>query len=340
MIEDMIEDQYVTLAHGNGGRYMRELIEAVFVRHLANPALDVQLDAAPLVLDHRMVPFITTDAFTVQPLEFPGGDIGSLAVNGTVNDLAVSGASPRFLTLNAIIEEGLAVALLDRVVASLAQAAAAAGVSIVAGDTKVVPRGQGGGLYLVTTGVGLRDTACKLGLGGIRAGDAILVSGPVGDHGISVMLAREAFELKGEVRSDCAAVLPFTAPLAGLEGVRFLRDPTRGGLATVAHEIARATGLEVRLSEADVPVRDAVRSVCEILGYDPYYLACEGRVVAVVAPEIADDVLALWRALPEGERASRIGTLASGRSRVVLETAIGGARLLEELEDDPLPRIC
>jgi hydrogenase expression/formation protein HypE len=339
-LEAIMEDRHVTLAHGNGGRYMRELIEAIFVRHLANPALDVQLDAAPLTLDHALVPFITTDAFTVQPLEFPGGDIGSLAVNGTVNDLAVSGAIPRFLTLNAIIEEGLEVALLDRVVASLAAAAAAAGVSIVAGDTKVVPRGQGGGLYLVTTGVGLRDGACALGLANIREGDAVLVSGPVGDHGIAVMLAREAFELKGDVRSDCACVLPFTVPLAGLAGVRFMRDPTRGGIATVAHEIVRATGLDVRLDEAEVPVRDAVRSVCEILGYDPYYLACEGRVVAVVAPEIAADVLTLWRALPDGEHAARVGALEAGRGRVVLETAIGGARLLEELEDDPLPRIC
>ncbi|MBU6443411.1 MAG: hydrogenase expression/formation protein HypE [Alphaproteobacteria bacterium] len=336
----MIKDRHITLAHGNGGRYMRELIEGVFVRHLANPALDVLHDAAPLALDHRLVPYITTDAFTVQPLEFPGGDIGSLAVNGTVNDLAVSGAVPHFLTLNAIIEEGLAVDLLDRVVANLAEAAATAGVKIVAGDTKVVPRGQGGGLYLATTGVGLRDTGCALGLDAIRVGDAILVSGPVGDHGIAVMLAREAFELKGAVRSDCASVLPFTAPVARFAGTHFMRDPTRGGLATVAHEIARASGTDVHLYEAQVPVRDAVRSVCEILGYDPYYLACEGRVVAVVTPETADDVLALWRTLPHGAQASRVGTIEAGRGRVVLETAIGGSRFLEELEDDPLPRIC
>jgi hydrogenase expression/formation protein HypE len=287
-----------------------------------------------------MVPFITTDSFTVQPLEFPGGDIGSLAVNGTVNDLAVCGAEPRFLTLNAIIEEGLAVECLDRIVASLAQAARVAGVRVVAGDTKVVPRGQGGGLYFATTGVGVRAPGRRLGMERIREGDALLVSGPIGDHGIAVMLAREEFELSGEVASDCAPLMPFTAPLAGLESVRFMRDPTRGGLATVAHEIAAATAMTVQLAEADIPVRGAVRSVCQMLGYDPYYLACEGRVVAVVAPEAADSILRLWRLIPGGETASLIGTMGEGQGRVILQTEIGGERFLDELEDDPLPRIC
>ena len=336
----MMEDRFVTLAHGNGGRYMRELIEEVFAHHLANPGLNTRLDAAPLELPKDMVAVITTDAFTVQPLEFPGGDIGSLAVNGTVNDLAVSGASPRFLSLNAIIEEGLEMAILDRIVASLAKAAREAGVRVVAGDTKVVPRGTGGGLYLATTGVGVCSPELRLGMELIRAGDSVLVSGPVGDHGIAVMLAREAFDLHGSVQSDCAPVTPLTAPLASIAGLRFMRDPTRGGLATVAHEIAAATGKTVRLVEAQIPVRDAVRSVCKMLGYDPYYLACEGRVVAVVAPEAADEILRLWRGIPGGELACAIGTVAEGRPSVVLETEIGGERFLEELEDDPLPRIC
>jgi len=335
-----MEDRHVSLAHGNGGRFMRELIEEVFARHLADAALDTHLDAAPLTLSPGLVPCITTDAFTVQPLEFPGGDIGSLAVNGTVNDLAVAGAEPRFLTLNAIIEEGLEIALLERVAKSLGAAALAAGVHVVAGDTKVVPRGQGGGLYLATTGVGLRPPDWQLGIDRIRDGDRLLVSGPLGDHGIAVMLAREEFDLSGPVKSDCAPVTPLTRPLAAVEGLRFMRDPTRGGLATVAHEIAAATSLNVRLAETQVPVRDSVRSVCEMLGYDPYYLASEGRVIAVVAPESADAILALWRALPGGEDASYIGTISSGSGQVVLETAIGGERFLEELEDDPLPRIC
>ena len=336
----MIEDRHVTLAHGNGGRYMRELIEEVFARHLANPALDVRLDAAPLALTPGLVPYITTDSFTVQPLEFPGGNIGTLAVNGTVNDLAVSGAEPRFLTLNAIIEEGLEIACLERIVKSLAAAALAADVRVVAGDTKVVPRGQGGGLYFATTGVGLRAPGAELGMSRISDGDVLLVSGPVGDHGIAVMLAREEFELSGSVKSDCAPVTPFTTPLAHMKGVRFMRDPTRGGLATVAHEIAAATSMDVRLYEELIPVRDAVRSVCKMLGYDPYYLACEGRMVAVAAPDTAECILDLWRACPGGEQASRIGAMCEGKGRVVLETDIGGERFLEELEDDPLPRIC
>ncbi|MBX5455211.1 MAG: hydrogenase expression/formation protein HypE [Acidobacteriia bacterium] len=336
----MIEDRYITLAHGNGGRFMRELIEGLFAKHLANPALDVRLDAAPLTLSSDRVPYITTDGFTVQPLEFPGGDIGSLAVNGTVNDLAVSGAEPRYLTLSAIIEEGLEVACLDRIIQSLARAARDAGVPVIAGDTKVVPRGQGGGLYLITTGVGLRPRHRHLGMECIRPGDAVLVSGPVGDHGIAVLLARQEFDLRGDVRSDCASVAPLAAAIADMDGLRFMRDPTRGGLATVAHEIAAATGFDVRLIEAATPVRDAVRSVCNMLGYDPYYLACEGRVLAVVAPELAEEAVARWRELPAGTEAKIIGRICEGRGRVILETELGGERLLDELEDDPLPRIC
>jgi hydrogenase expression/formation protein HypE len=335
-----IEEPRITLAHGNGGRRMRELIEQVFARHLAHPALDVGADAAVIALEPGATVMITTDAFTVQPLEFPGGDIGSLAVHGTINDLAVCGAQPRYLTLNVIIEEGLELAVLDRVVRSLGEASRAAGTPVVAGDTKVVPRGQGGGLYLATTGVGVRGRDVALGMERIRDGDAVLVSGPVGDHGVAVLLAREAFELSGSVQSDSAPVTALALPLAGLDGVRFMRDPTRGGLATVAHEIAAATGMDVRLCEALVPVRDPVRAVCEILGFDPYFLACEGRVVAVVAPEAADPVLGLWRGLPGGELASRIGVVAHGRGRVVLETAIGGERQIDPLDDDPLPRIC
>lgn len=335
----MTEDTHISLAHGNGGRFMRELIESVFQRHLGNPVLDVQADAVPLALNGADCLF-TTDGFTVQPLEFPGGDIGSLAVHGTTNDLAVAGAEPKYLSLNAFIEEGLEVALLDRLIASLAAAARAIGVQVAAGDTKVLRRGEGGGLYLATTGIGLALPGPPLGLDRIRAGDAVLVSGPVGDHGIAVMLAREQFGLRGELRSDAASVLPLTRTARDLDGLRFMRDPTRGGLASVCHEISRATGLAVRLREADLPVRDPVRSVCEMLGYDPLYLACEGRVVAVVAPAQAETLLARWQALPEGREACLIGTLETGGERVLLETGIGGERLLEELEDDPLPRIC
>jgi hydrogenase expression/formation protein HypE len=340
----MIEDTHISLAHGNGGRYMRELIAEIFARHLSDPdrpdSLDVTLDAAPIDLAGGGEPYITTDGFIVQPLEFPGGDIGSLAVNGTVNDLAVSGAVPKYLSLNAFIEEGLEIATLERIVASLAAAARRAGVQVKAGDTKVLPRGEGGGLYLATTGVGLRPAGVDLGMHRIAPGDRILVSGPIGDHGISVMLAREEFEISGDVRSDCGHVIDLAKTALQFDGLRFMRDPTRAGLAGVAYEMAQQTGATVRLLETQVPVRDSVKMVCEMLGYDPYYLACEGRAVAVIEAGQADGLRAAWRELPEGEGAAIIGEIESGAPRIVLETRIAGERILDDLEEDPLPRIC
>lgn len=334
-----MDESHISLAHGNGGRYMRELIEEVFARHLSNPLLNVQADAASLPAMEGVV-MVTTDGFTVQPLEFPGGTIGSLAVHGTVNDLAVSGATPLYLTLNAFIEEGFDIATLERIVASLAEAAREAKVAVVAGDTKVVRRGEGGGIYLATTGVGVRPAHLQLGLDRIQAGDAILVSGPVGDHGIAVLLAREQFGLSGELLSDAASVYPLAQALTPLQGLRFMRDPTRGGLATVMHEICRATRLEIILQQQAIPVREQVNVVCEMLGYDPMFLACEGRVVAVVDAAQAQDALARWQVLPHGQGAAIIGKVSEGRAHVVLETELGGRRILEELEDDPLPRIC
>ena len=333
-----MDDDRITLAHGNGGRFMRELIEEVFAKALSASELDVQADAVPIDLGDGEV-MITTDGFTVQPLEFPGGNIGSLAIHGTTNDLAVAGARPMFLTLNAFIEEGFEVARLERIVRSLADAALEAGVRISAGDTKVVRRGEGGGIYLATTGVGVRLPGVRPSLDKIRDGDIILVSGPIGDHGTAVMLAREEFGLRGDLVSDAGPVMSLTEPLLAFDGLRFMRDPTRGGIASIGHEILKATGLGVRF-EATVPVREAVQSVCDMLGYDPYYLACEGRVVAIVAPDDAEAALAAWRGIPAGEEAARIGRIAGDESRVILETPLGGERFLEELEDDPLPRIC
>lgn len=334
----MIE-QRILLAHGNGGRFMRELIADVFARHLANPTLDTDADAVFLPgLSGDIV--VTTDGFTVQPIEFPGGNLGSLAVHGVVNDLAVTGAEPRYFTLSAIIEEGLEVALLDRLIASFAAAANENGVLVAAGDTKVVRHGEGGGLYLSVAGIGVRQAKADLGMKRIAPGDVMLVSGPIGDHGVSVMLAREQFGLSGDLRSDSASVLPLTRAVWDLPGLKFMRDPTRGGLATVCHEIAHASANTVVLRQADVPVRGEVVSVCEMLGYDPYFLACEGRVVAVAAPDAALEVLARWRALPGGVDAAIIGRVEAGAGRLILETELGGRRVLEELEDDPLPRIC
>lgn len=335
----MEDNSRILLAHGNGGRHMRELIAAVFARHLANPLLDTDADAVRLP-PIRGQSVLTTDGFTVQPLEFPGGDLGSLAVHGVVNDLAVCGAEPRYLTLSAIIEEGLEWATLDRLVASFARAARESGAVVACGDTKVVRHGEGGGLYLSVAGIGELVAQTPPSPHRICEGDTLLVSGPVGDHGIAVMLAREQFGLSGNLKSDSASVLTLTRAVWDLPGMHFMRDPTRGGLATVAHEIARATQFGVVLEQARIPVRDAVTSVCEMLGYDPYYLACEGRVVAVARPDIAEEVLRRWHALPGGELAARIGHIEGGKPRVTLATALGGRRLLEELEDDPLPRIC
>jgi len=334
-----MQDTHISLAHGNGGRFMRELIEQLFARHLQNGTLDVQVDAASITLDSGELIF-TTDGFTVQPLEFPGGDIGSLSVHGTVNDLAVAGAIPKYLSLNAFIEEGMEVAQLERIIISLANAARQAGVEVVAGDTKVLRKGEGGGLYLATTGIGTKDPGLNLGLDNIRDGDVMLVSGPVGDHGISVLLAREQFGLRGDLQSDSASVLPLTRTLSGLDGLRFMRDPTRGGLATVCHELLRSTGMGIRIRQADIPISAPVQSVCDMLGYDPLYLACEGRVIAIVDPARAQQVLEKWQSLTDGNKATIFGKIDAKLAQVVLETDLGGERILEELEDDPLPRIC
>ena len=331
-------DSHIALAHGNGGRYMRELIEDVFARHLANDMLDVHADAVPILLGEGEV-VITTDGFTVQPLEFPGGDIGSLAVHGTTNDLAVAGAIPKYLSLNAFIEEGTEMELLDRLIASLAAAAKAIDVKVVAGDTKVLRRGEGGGVYLATTGVGLR-TGRAMDMKNIQHGDAIVVSGPVGDHGTAVMLAREAFGLRGDIQSDAGSVLALTQAALQFDGLRFMRDPTRGGLATVCTEISHTINSGIILQQSHIPVRDAVNSVCEMLGYDPLYLACEGRVVAVVDHTQAEALVSVWKSMEQGAGASVIGRTDAEQTRVILHTPIGGERILEELEDDPLPRIC
>jgi len=345
------KEQYISLAHGNGGRYMRELIEDLFARHLANPLLNTQNDAVSLTLESTEIAF-TTDGFTVNPLEFHGGTIGSLAIHGTVNDLAVCGAIPRYLSLNAFIEEGMSFSQLERIIIDMAQAAEKAGVAIVTGDTKVVPRGEGAGVFFATSGIGIKAKGISLDMANIQSGDKILVSGTVGDHGTAVMLAREQFGLKGNLQSDSASVFPFTQAILTLPGLRFMRDPTRGGLATVCHEIARCINQEVHLLQTQIPIHDQVNSVCEILGYDPLYLASEGRVIAIIAQQQAAQALQIWQNLEGGQNAAIIGdiraissqgaisTQRADSARVVLQTELGGERFLEELEDDPLPRIC
>ena len=332
----------ILLSHGNGGRLTRELVETVIAPALSGVLVDTQSDAVTLALSAPTEELImTTDGFTVKPLEFPGGNIGSLAIHGTVNDLAVAGALPLYLSLAMFIEEGFELERLQRVLSRMRQAALEAEIKIVCGDTKVLPKGECSELYLATTGVGLRNSHHRYGFEQIQSGDLILVSGPVGDHGIAVMLAREQFGLRGDLLSDAATVLPLTRALADISGVRFMRDPTRGGLATVLNEIKAGCGRALTINMKDVPVRESVTMVCEMLGYDPLYLACEGRVVAVVAEHDAEAVLSLWRQMPQGRDAALIGRVGdAGQPFVIIKTDLGGERILEELEDDPLPRIC
>ncbi len=331
-------EQLITLAHGNGGRFMRELINDLFKKHLDNPCLNTHVDATHIELDQGDVLF-TTDGFTVKPIEFPGGSIGSLAIHGTVNDLAVSGATPKYLSLNAFIEEGMSFSQLDRILQDMASAARASNVYIVTGDTKVVPKNEGSGIYFATSGIGLKPKHVSLSMANIQLGDKVLINGSVGDHGTAVMLAREQFGLKGNLISDSANVYPFTRALLDLPGLRFMRDPTRGGMATVCTEITQATDHGVYLYENKIPLKEQVTAVCEMLGYDPYYLACEGRVMAIVSPEDAEQAIQIWQQLDTGADATIIGEITDN-PLVILETNLGGQRILDELEDDPLPRIC
>lgn len=335
-------DARVTLAHGAGGKATRELVEGIFLPALGNPALDALGDAGlvPGTGGARLA--LSTDSYVVKPWSFPGGDIGALAVHGTVNDLAVAGARPRWLTAGFVIEEGLPIADVRTVAASMAAAARAAGVAVVAGDTKVVERGAADGLYITTAGVGVVEHELDLGPGAVRPGDRILLSGTLADHGMAVMIARGDLALDVDVRSDTAPLHEPAGALLGLgAALRWMRDPTRGGLATALNELAAPAGLGVLLDEAALPVDPAVAAACEILGIDPLYVANEGKLIAVVAPEVHERALALLRAHPLGARACVIGEITEqDAGMVVLRTAVGGERVVDLLVGDPLPRIC
>jgi hydrogenase expression/formation protein HypE len=336
-----LKEERITLSHGSGGKATQTLIEAVFLEAFSNPLLAPLEDGAVLTAHGGRLAF-TTDSYVVSPLFFPGGDIGDLAVNGTVNDLAVSGARPLWLSAGFILEEGFPVADLERIVGSMAAAAERAGVQVVTGDTKVVQRGKADGCYVNTAGVGVIERPVELGMATARPGDAVIVSGPIGEHGITVMLARGELDIESEVESD-------TAPLNGLverlldaaPGVRGLRDATRGGVATICNEVARAAGVAVVVDEDSVPVRPDVRGACELLGIDPLYVACEGRLVAVVDGDQADAAMAALRSHPLGEGAAVIGRVRDDPpGLVLLKTSFGGTRIVDLLVGDPLPRIC
>jgi hydrogenase expression/formation protein HypE len=331
----------VELAHGGGGLKTAALIDRLFVPAFQNPYLAALGDGAVLSIGDERVAF-TTDTFVVRPLFFPGGDIGSLAIHGTANDLAMCGATPLFLSAGLVLEEGLPLADLERVVASMAEACERVGAPLVTGDTKVVDKGKGDGLFVNTSGVGRIRGGVQIAPDRARPGDVVLVSGPVGDHGIAVMAAREGIELETALCSDSAPVGGLVdALLRAVPGTRVLRDPTRGGLATALCEIARASGVGMRVEEAAVPVRPEVQAACELLGFDPLYVACEGRFLAVVPRAHEERALAALLALPEGGAARRIGEVTEENpGRVVGVTRIGSHRLLEKLSGEQLPRIC
>lgn len=335
-------DERITMAHGAGGKATGTLIEGLLVPALANPALEALADAGTVAVS-GMELALTTDSFVVRPLRFPGGSIGELAVNGTVNDLAMAGARPVALTLSLILEEGLPAEELKAEVDAIAGAARDAGVQIVAGDTKVVERGHADGLYICTTGLGLVDERASLSPAGLRPGDRILLSGRVGDHGTAIMLARGEFELGATIESDTRSLWPAVDALldAAGPGLRCLRDATRGGVASVLNELARASGVAIVVRERDVPVHPAVAGAAELLGIDPMYVANEGKLVAFVAPEAAGAALAALRAAPGGEEAAEIGEVKTEPpAMVMVETAFGGRRVMDQLVGDPLPRIC
>jgi hydrogenase expression/formation protein HypE len=341
-----VTDELITLPHGAGGKATHTLVAGLFLEAFRNPHLEALGDAAIVELgpagsgQTRIA--LTTDAFVVSPLFFPGGDIGDLAVNGTVNDLAVSGARPLALAASFILEEGFPVTDLRRIVASMAGAAARAGVAIVTGDTKVVQRGRADGCYITTTGLGVLERPVTLGTGQVRPGDAVIVSGPVGDHGVTVMLARGELEIEADLCSDTAPLHEAVgALLDAAPGARMLRDATRGGVATILNEIAQEAQVAIVVDEATLPVRPAVTGACELLGIDPLYVACEGRFVAVVAAADADAAIQALHRSPYGQGAAVIGAVREDPpGLVLLRTSFGGSRIVDMLVGDPLPRIC
>ena len=338
-----VREERITMSHGAGGKATHTLIEAIFLDAFRNPLLEPLEDSAQLRIKGTRIA-LTTDSYVVKPLFFPGGNIGDLAVNGTVNDLSVAGATPLYLSAGFILEEGFPVADLARIAETMRDAAAAAGVHVVTGDTKVVEKGKADGCYINTAGVGVveRDSAVGLGVARAQPGDAIIVSGPIGDHGITIMLARGELDIEADITSDTAPLNGLVADLLdAVPAVRALRDATRGGVATILNEIAKAADVGVLVSEDDIPVRPEVRGASELLGIDPMYVACEGRLVAVVPGEQATRAVTALRAHPLGEQAAVIGHVRAEQPGVVqLKTAFGGTRIVDLLVGDPLPRIC
>jgi len=331
----------ILLAHGGGGSLTKRLIEEIFLPPLKNPILEVLDDSAVFKIEKGRMAF-STDSYVVNPLFFPGGDIGRLAVCGTVNDLAMSGARPLYLSASLIIEEGFLLKDLKRVIVSMKEASEEAGIEIVAGDTKVVNRGGADGIFITTTGVGIIGKGIDISGVNAKVGDAVIASGYLGDHGMAIMKEREGLDFKAKLISDCAPLNHLVADMLKVSNkIHVLRDPTRGGLATVLNEIARSSGVGIEIFEDKIPVREEVKGACEMLGYDPLYVANEGKLVAFVAPKDANKVLKVMRKHRYGKDAKIIGRVVKNSAEtVVLRTQIGGSRILDMLVGEQLPRIC
>jgi len=336
-----MKNDKITLAHGSGGKLTHELVKQLFLPSFNNKALSQLGDSAILPIHGMRIAF-TTDSFVVKPLFFPGGDIGSLAVNGTINDLAVVGAEPMFLSAGFIIEEGFGLSLLEKVVNSMKEAATLAGVEIVTGDTKVVEKGSVDGLYMNTCGIGIVNNGINLATSLIEIGDKIIISGTIGDHGMAVLSERESLGFNSQITSDCAPLSgTIKKILASGAHIKFMRDPTRGGLATTLNEIVNTQKYGIVIEEQNIPINDGVRALCEILGYDPLYIANEGKVVIVVAANDAVRIRGLLREDVLGKDAEIIGEVIGGSpGKVCLKTVIGGTRIVDMLVGDQLPRIC
>lgn len=334
-------DDRILLGHGSGGKLSAALVREVFLPAFRNPALACLDDQAIVNVNGVRIAF-TTDSFVVKPLFFPGGDIGSLAVHGTVNDLAMGGAHPLFLSAAFVIEEGFPLEELRRIVASLQRAAADAGVQVVTGDTKVVEKGSGDGLFLNTSGIGLVPGGLHLSADQARPGDRVLLSGCIGEHGIAILAQREGFEFEGEIASDSAPLHGLVAAmLEASRDIRCLRDPTRGGVSSALNEIAAQSGVGIEIDERAIPIREEVKGACELLGLDPLYVANEGKLLAIVAPGAADRILDVMRRHALGANARIIGTVTAAHPRMVtMRTLIGPSRIVDMLAGDQLPRIC
>ncbi len=350
-IKHKFRGEQITLAHGSGGRAMHELVEGLFLEYLRNPLLEALEDQAVFEIPNgsgssRLA--FTTDSYVVTPVFFPGGDIGSLAVNGTVNDLAMSGARPLYLSAGFILEEGFAIADLKRILASMREAATEAGVEVVTGDTKVVQKGSADKIFINTSGIGVIESAIRLSATRAQVGDKVIVSGLIGDHGTTIMIARGELELETEIESDTASLgllvremIEEAGRISSLDAIHCLRDPTRGGVATTLNEIALSSEVCIEIQEDLIPVREEVKGACEILGLDPLYVANEGRLIAIVSPDAAEPLVARMRENTYGRDACIIGEVkAEPQGIVAMRTGFGGTRIVDMLVGEQLPRIC